>query len=417
MKSAILSIAKSCDWRKMKFLVCLIGVGFTSCLSEGLPPQLKKHSESSYHEEAKDKTLVQSTDRPSLKARDAIPSNWGWKETDAIAAWKVMKPGRQVVVAVIDTGIDINHPDLNDNLWSNQGEIGVDEQGRDRATNGVDDDANGFVDDVHGWNFASESSNLNDQHGHGTHIAGIIAATGRSFIRGIAPHAKLMVLKYFDPERAIVSPLVASALAIKYAVHMGADVINYSGGGKEPSEIELQALSEAAQRGVLVVAAAGNEKANSDHTPFYPADYELENILSVSAIDEKHRLLETSNWGKRSVDIAAPGHEILSTLPQSSYGEMTGTSQATAFASGVAALLIAHRPTKMRPEELIQHLVATGVTADSLFGKTREHSILNSYRSLAIVESGASAFGAPLSNRAELEPIYSDFSSRSTQSQ
>ena len=309
---------------------------------------------------------------------------WGLKDIETSKAWQLQQGSRRVVVAVIDTGIDPWHVDLRKNLWQNPGETGVDSKGRNKETNGVDDDKNGFVDDVHGWNFASNNSDITDHHGHGSHIAGIIGADGGNGVgvSGVSPNVSLMILKYYDPKAMGQQTLFNTVRAIEYAIKMGAHIINYSGGGLTSSVMEYQALKKAADQNVLVVAAAGNEASNSDHKPFYPADYDLPNILSVTAIDNQSKLLPTSNYGKHTVDIAAPGNEIYSTLHGGQYGYMTGTSQATAFVSGVAALLIAMHPHLNDPKILVPYLLATADKSTKKGLDYRYRTKLNSYRAL-----------------------------------
>ncbi|MGE3388068.1 MAG: S8 family serine peptidase, partial [Bdellovibrionales bacterium] len=205
----------------------------------------------------------------------AISQAWGLKTTDAQKAWRVSTGSKDIVVAIIDTGIDVRHPDLADNIWTNKGETGVDVKGRNKATNGVDDDGNGYVDDVHGWNFVSNSNDLTDNHGHGTHIAGIIGAVGGNGIgiSGISPKVSLMALKYYDPKAPGVNNLLNTVKAMQYAVKMRASIINYSGGGLDPSPEERRAVELAQKQGILFVAAAGNERSNSDVKAYYPADY------------------------------------------------------------------------------------------------------------------------------------------------
>ena len=246
---------------------------------------------------------------------------------------------RNIVVAIVDTGVDMKHPDLKNNLWVNKGETGVDSLGRDKRTNNIDDDHNGYIDDVHGWNFVDKNSKLKDLHGHGTHIAGIVGAEGGNHIgiSGVSPKVSLMVLKYYDQQNP-ENNLLNSVKAIQYAVKMNAHIINYSGGGLEPSALEKKVLAEAAQKDILFVAAAGNEQANSDIKPYYPADYEFDNIISITAVSQGKNqngsggvILKSSNYGTSTVDIAAPGHRIYSTLPKGQYGYMTGTLSGHSF--------------------------------------------------------------------------------------
>ena len=319
---------------------------------------------------------VKSLPKPiaSEKIENLLQKGWGLEQIQTAESWQISRGSKKVVVAIIDTGIDLNHPDLKDNIWKNEKEI---------PNNGMDDDGNGFVDDFHGWNFVSSDHDLSDNHGHGTHIAGIIGANGKR-VTGVAPEVSLMILKYYDPKVPGSDTVGKAIAAMDYAVKMGADIINFSAGGPYFSKEEEAVLRKANEKGVLVVAAAGNEKNNSDVISFYPADYALPNILSVTAIDFDRRILATSNYGVRTVDIAAPGRDIYSTLPEGRYGRLSGTSQATAFATGVAALLMSDKTRTWTPETLIDHMVRTGEPDQELLGKTRGRTRLNSYRALAI---------------------------------
>jgi len=223
-----------------------------------------------------------------------------------------------------------------------------------------------------------------DEHGHGTHIAGIIGARkGHGLpLVGVAPDVSLMILKYYDSESTGAQNLENTIRAIRYAVRMGANIINYSGGGILKSKEEEAMLAWASEQGVLVVAAAGNEGMNSDFFHFYPADYDLPNILSVGATDRHGMLMDLSNYGLHTVDLAAPGKNIYSTLPNGQYGYMTGTSQATAFASGVAALVMAQDPNLQDPRTLIKHLMTHGRPDPRLKTKTRSGSMLNAANSI-----------------------------------
>lgn len=345
-------------------------------------------------------------DEPSALFNDpAINQAWGLKKSDAARAWSVTKGSRSIVVAVIDTGCDINHEDIKKNLWINPGESGKDKNGKDKSNNGIDDDGNGFVDDIHGWNFVSSNSNLADNHGHGTHIACTMGAEGGNGvgISGIAPEVSLMILKYFDPKVPNADNLKNTVSAIKYAVKMGANIINYSGGGNEYSQEEKDAVTEAEKKGILFVAAAGNERSNSDQHHYYPADYKLKNIISVTAIDPINEVLPSSNYGIETVDIAAPGQNILSCIPGNQYALMTGTSQATAFVSGAAALVMAHKKS-YAAEEVKKYILATGDALNSLSNKTKTSRKLNLFKALTILDGGTTASGVMA-----LNPVDGDF--------
>lgn len=278
--------------------------------------------------------------------------------------------GDQVTVAVIDTGLDISHPALANNLWTNPGEI---------PGNGIDDDGNGLIDDVHGWNFVSNNNVLTDKHGHGTHVAGIITA--------VAPQAKIMALRYYDPNASAAQNIQNTIRAFRYAVKMKVQIINFSGGGPGYNAQEYLALREADANHVLVIAASGNEGMNTDHVRYYPADYDLGNILSVTASDRFGRKPSYANYGNQTVDIAAPGDEILSTLPRASQGEMSGTSQATSFATGSAALLLLQSQLSLKPKQVIRALIASS-----------KRQQLNAYRALAMKDQNVSAEGIYIRN-------------------
>lgn len=321
----------------------------------------------------------------------ALNGDWAQRRIDTSEAWRLSRGSSNIVIAVIDTGVDRNHPALKGKLWDNPGETGLDRFGRDKATNGIDDDGNGYVDDAHGWDFATQSRDLNDRHGHGTHIAGILAAEPtRQAPGGIAPQSRLMILKYYEPGAAPIENLKNTIEAFRYAIRMGARIINYSGGGTESSAEERAVIREAGEAGILVVAAAGNEKTNTDAQGFFPAAYNLPNILSVAAVDENDRLVDSSNYGRR-VLLAAPGKNILSTAAGGGYEPMTGTSQATAFVSGAAALLLSRHPEWRDPAALIRRLCASGDFVANLQGQTAFQSRLNVYRALIQEDQGAAS--------------------------
>ena len=244
------------------------------------------------------------------------------------------------IVAVIDTGADIHHSMLRDQLWTNPGESGTDAKGRDKAKNNIDDDGNGYIDDVHGWNFLANNNDIADHLGHGTHVSGIIIAKSR---RGAKAPVEIMVLKFFDSGATGDKVMEATAQAVDYATKMGASIINYSAGGRTSSLREFQALVRARDAKVLVVTAAGNEHTDNDKIPFYPANYNLTNIISVAATDEQGVLLPSSNFGKISVQARANGKDIWSALPGERIGKMTGTSQATAM---ITARILLERSQK-----------------------------------------------------------------------
>jgi len=348
-----------------------------------------------------------------------MQNKWGLERTSAPKAWEITQGSKDIVIAVIDTGADVQHKDLSDNLWVNPGESGVvasefckkqqnpsSVKECNRSINGVDDDGNGFVDDVHGWNFVHNSNQLTDNHGHGTHIAGIIAAkNGNGYgITGVAPNVSIMALKYYDPKAPGTNNLKNTVNAIRYAIKMKANIINYSGGGTDYSAEEFAAVKEAEKAGILFVAAAGNERSNSDESGkhYYPADYGLTNIISVTAVNkEETKVLPTSNYGVRTVDLAAPGENIYSTLPNNSYGVMTGTSQATAFVTGVAALIMSVN-RDFNCSDVKKYILRTGDEYATLLSKTGTAKLLNSYKALTSLDKGVSITGVVATNTAKV---------------
>ncbi|MBC6415968.1 MAG: S8 family serine peptidase [Bdellovibrionales bacterium] len=325
------------------------------------------------------------------RLEDYFNKQWYLKDIEITEAFKKIdsevKNQRKIVVAVIDTGLNTKHPCFKGQIWTNKKEI---------PNNNKDDDQNGFIDDIHGWNFVDNNNDIQDSHGHGTHVSGIIAANGSKPCKmtGISPQVEIMVLKYFDPSSLTKNNLINTVKAIEYAVEQNVDIINYSGGGPGKSDDEKVAIAKAADKGIIFVTALGNEgekikkeKINSDKNQYYPASYKLSNIIPVESHNKGKDRLNSSNY-REETRFSAPGEELYSTLPPKTYalkaqesinliargvanvakgdlkggvslikrgiisvprvirspasidnyGNMTGTSQATAVTSGVVAL-------------------------------------------------------------------------------
>lgn len=302
---------------------------------------------------------------------------WGMNDIGVRDAWKITKGDRKMIVAVIDTGVDYTHPDLIANMWRNPGEAGA------KATNGVDDDGNGFIDDVVGWDFASNDNKPYDltvdpfqmmfgggNPGHGTHCAGNVAARGDNAkgIAGVAPMVKIMPLRFISEKGG--GTTADAVKAIRYAVDNGAKIMSNSWGseGEDPADgAENKALHDAVQyaqdHGVLFIAAAGNGHKgvgydnDTDKLPAMPASYDNDIIISVAAIDKNDNLGAFSNWGAHSVDIGAPGVAVFSTMVSNNYSDIVidklgfkatwdGTSMATPHVAGAAALYWSAHPEK-----------------------------------------------------------------------
>ena len=299
-------------------------------------------------------------------------SQWGLKnkkgfDVRAEAMWNREISARDVVIAVIDTGINTKHPDLQSNLWENSAEA--------KGKAGVDDDGNGFIDDVHGFHFSYPKIQVKDRNGHGTHCAGIIAARGNNQIgiSGLLWEAQLMAVGFLDEKGSGTTE--NGIKAIDYAVKMGAKVISASWGGGGASKAMLEAITRANEAGVVFVAAAGNDSSNNDKSAHYPSNYKVDNVISVAALAENGRLASFSNRGANTVHIAAPGHYILSTY-HGGYASLSGTSMAAPFVSAAAAMTLAQHP-QYNPAKVKEVLMETSTKLNTLSGKVISGGLLN----------------------------------------
>jgi len=293
-------------------------------------------------------------------------------DMDAPEAWNTQTGSSNVVIAVIDSGVYYNHPDLAANIWTNQGEI---------AGNGKDDDGNGYIDDIRGYDFANNDGNPIDDNGHGTHIAGTIGAVGNDGygIAGVNWNVKIMPIKFLNSGG---SGSTANAIkSIQYATMMGADIMSSSWGGGGYSLAMRDAIAAANEKGILFVAAAGNSGRNSDAYPHYPASYDIPNIISVAATDNKDELASFSNYGATSVDLGAPGVSIYSTVLNNGYASYSGTSMATPHVSGVIGLIKARFPG-YASDEIKAQLFNSVDVIPSLNGKTVTGGRLNARKAL-----------------------------------
>lgn len=255
-------------------------------------------------------------------------------DIDAPEGWAIQNSASNIIVAIIDSGIRYSHEDLKDNMWKNPGEI---------PGNGIDDDNNGYIDDIYGINAVDGAANPGDpmdDFGHGTHVAGIIGASANNGkgIAGIAWKVKLMALKFIDSSNN--GYLSDAVECINYAIKKGAKIINASWGSPDSSYTLQSAISSARNAGIIFVASAGNDSKDNDSTPTYPACYNLDNIISVAATDLSDSLANYSNYGATTVDLAAPGTSIYSTffINDSYYLYLSGTSMAAPHVSAICAL-------------------------------------------------------------------------------
>jgi subtilisin family serine protease len=324
------------------------GILFTQQQAEGLGIVLQETGRVSYRIPKPEKALSTASETPNTKL-------WGISKVNAPVAWNTTKGSRDVVVAVVDTGIDFEHPALRDNMWVNSVEL------NGRA--GIDDDGNGYVDDIHGADFIGGAPTPMDDEGHGSHVAGTIAGNMPSdSFYGVAPGVRLMAIKTHNKDGEGSKTSVVKG--ILYAADMGARVLNCSwGGAPEAAEYDqmlFDAIEYANKKGSLLVAAAGNESDNNDIDPRYPTNYDLPGIISVAASDKLDRRAYFSNFGVKTVDLAAPGLAVWSVEGgSSSFTSLSGTSMAAPHVAGAAALL-ASTPSgqSMTAAQLRETLVA-----------------------------------------------------------
>jgi subtilisin family serine protease len=311
-------------------------------------------------------------------------------DIDALEAWQISTGSDSVIVAVIDTGIDYTHPDLVDNMWVNTGEI---------PGNGIDDEGNGFIDDVYGYDFVDNDGDPFDDEGHGTHVAGTIGATGNNGVGvvGVSWDVSLMGLKFLGPDGGTTANAIR---AVNYATMMrtrfghNVRVTNNSWGGGGLSTGLRDAIEAGAAADIVFVAAAGNSGVNNDGSPHYPSSYTSDAVISVAATDRNDVLASFSNYGATSVDLAAPGVSILSTVPGGGYASYNGTSMATPHVSGAAALALAVDPT-LSVAELRAVILDTVDGKPGLAGKMVTGGRLNVAQMLVSLSSEPTMPAAP----------------------
>jgi len=323
-------------------------------------------------------------------------------DINALAAWDISTGSNSVVVAVIDTGVLYDHSDLSENIWNNTDEI---------PGNGKDDDHNGYIDDVLGWNFVANTSDPIDDNHHGTHVSGIIGAVGNNSIgvAGVNWQVKIMPLKAFDS--AGYGDTSDAIKAVEYANANGAFVISNSWGGGSFSQGLKDAIDASP---AVVVCAAGNSASNNDVLPVYPASYSSTNILSVAATDNNDILAWFSNYGLSFVDLAAPGTNIWSTYLDGNYASLSGTSMATPHVAGVAALVKAVNPS-LTSEQIKNIILSTVDVKSSLSGKVASGGRLNAYKAVLASNPPIAKFiGTPINGTAPLSVLFTDTSTGRT---
>lgn len=313
-------------------------------------------------------------DYTSLWGLHNIGQNGGRQDIDIDApeAWDVSQGSETIIVGVVDTGVDYTHPDLAANIWTNDAEI---------PNNGIDDDLNGVVDDYYGFNASEGNGDPMDDHSHGTHVAGTIAAAGNNSqgVVGVNWNLKIMPLKFLSASGGGTTQ--GAIEAIEYAIEMknrgvNIRVLNNSWGGSGYSQALEDAVEAANEAGILFVAAAGNSAADNDSLPSYPANFNVPNVISVAAVDRNGNLASFSNYGLNTVHLAAPGVDILSTVPGASYSSFDGTSMATPHVAGVAGLVLSNE-SSLNTAELKSRLLNTVQPLSTLTGAMQSPGVVN----------------------------------------
>jgi thermitase len=319
-----------------------------------------------------DDVTIRARAQSAITNDSYIKAQWGLNnagkvDIDAPQAWKRTTGNPSIIVAVLDTGIDLSNPEFAGRIWTNPDSSGTD----------------GYAGDVHGWNFVANDPNVQDDEGHGTHVSGILAASGDNGIgvAGVDWNAQIMPLKVLDANgNGTNSAIVA---AIDYAVQHGARVINASWGGGFYSQAVADAISNAGSHGVVFVTAAGNGGTSDDTTPFYPASYRLPNEIVVTAVGESGTLPTFSDYGRTTVDLAAPGLNILSTMPGGGYAYMSGTSMAVPYVAGVVSLVAGQHPS-WSAAQIDQQVLATVKPLAGLAGRTLTGGIVDAARAVGV---------------------------------
>jgi subtilisin family serine protease len=385
-RAAMANLHNGLRTRVLRTFQSLDGVQLLS-LAPGVSVEetIQKYQASAMVEYAEPDYWVQASAEPN-DPKYADGTLWGLNNTGrsggiagadikAVGAWAVRTSAPGVIVAVIDTGVRYTHEDLSPNMWVNTREI---------RGNGIDDDGNGYVDDVYGINAVDNTGNPLDDAGHGTHVAGIIGAVGDNGLGvvGVAWNVQIMALKFMDSTG--MGSHSDAVQCIDYARNNGAQVINASWGSGGSSTTLRSAISRARTAGIIFVAASGNESQNDDLIANYPSGYDLDNIVSVASSTRSDGLSDFSNYGARSVDVLAPGSTIYSTWYSSdrSYSYNSGTSMAAPYVAGALALMRAHFPNETY-KQLIDRLFAATDSVASLSEKCLTGGRMNVERALS----------------------------------
>lgn len=317
--------------------------------------------------------INKGNNEPAGTRGNSSPTGVAGIDINAVKAWQITKGSKAVKIAVIDTGVDYNHPDLKNNIWTNTAEL--------NGKPGVDDDGNGYIDDIHGYDFANDDGDPMDGNGHGTHCSGTIAAEHNNGVgvAGVMAEASIIGVKFLTDEGSGATD--GAIKAIDYATKLNVDIMSNSWGGGGRSEALKEAIERAEQAGIVFTAAAGNSATDNNTEPHYPSSYEVDNVISVAAHNYNNELAYFSCYGSKTVHVTAPGRNILSTTPNNSYEVFSGTSMATPHVTGVIGLYIAEHGRK-NVKDLRDDLMSSSVYGKAYAKKTISKGRVDAYNFL-----------------------------------
>lgn len=295
------------------------------------------------------------------------------EDINVLPAWGITTGNKNIKIAVIDTGVDYTHPDLKDQMDVNSTEL--------TGKPGVDDDGNGYIDDIYGFDFAYKDGDPQDGDGHGTHCAGVIGAAHNGIgVAGVMADVKIVAIKFLNDGGS--GEIIDAVSAIDYAIKRGVHVMSNSWGGGKYLQSLSDAIASANDAGITFVAAAGNEANDNDRMPSYPATYQLSNVISVGSYTSKGTKSNFSNYGQTKVHVTAPGSKVVSTFKNGDYKVLSGTSMATPHISGIIGLLISKEPN-LTPAQIKERLISTSVKTSALNGESVSNGRVDAHRVLS----------------------------------
>lgn len=292
------------------------------------------------------------------------------EDINVLPAWGVTKGSKNIKIAVIDTGVDYTHPDLKEQMDINIAEL--------NGKPGLDDDGNGYIDDIYGFDFAYKDGDPQDGDGHGTHCAGVIGAAHNEIgVAGVMADVKIVAIKFLNDKGS--GEIIDAVSAIDYAIKRKVQIMSNSWGGGKYLQSLSDAIASARDAGITFVAAAGNESNDNDRMPSYPANYQIANVISVGSYSSNGRKSSFSNYGQTTVHVTAPGAKIISTYKDGDYKILSGTSMATPHISGIIGLLLSQEPN-ITPAQIKERLINTSVKTGILTGDSLSNGRVDAYR-------------------------------------